>query len=240
MLIAKLKSLVLGFTALAFIATGVTAMAQIGGPGAKTSSDDRLKVVEQKLDKLLEVMGASAHPAPIAAPAAAPAPGLLPVPPLPPTPAGMPPSPPGTPVPAPAGYAGPGAGPPQMPGPIASGTPYAASPRRDVIALADRVKALEHRLNEMERRLADMEKRIQPTGPGTSPTGFPPGGRSNRAEASGSSPLFPRGDPSGPYGTYAPPAPPDSAHLPLDAAAGAPASDNAAPASGATSHTSSP
>ncbi len=74
MLLAKLKSVVLGLAALAVFTTGVGVLAQDG-----TSDGDRLKNVERKLDRLLEVLGGSirrapadAHIAKIPAPATTP------------------------------------------------------------------------------------------------------------------------------------------------------------------------
>ena len=59
MLLAKLKSVVLGLAALAVFTTGVGVLAQDG-----TSDGDRLKNVERKLDRLLEVLGGSIRRAP--------------------------------------------------------------------------------------------------------------------------------------------------------------------------------
>ena len=82
MLLAKFKGIALGLVTLTLVTTGMTAMAQIGGevgPGPG-SPDDRIKAVEQKLDKLLEVLGGSGRastpsptPAPMPRPAVAPA-----------------------------------------------------------------------------------------------------------------------------------------------------------------------
>ena len=61
MLLAKLRYAVLGVATLALVSTGVGVVAQTM-PGAPVSTD-RLKAVEQKLDRLLEVLGGSRTPA---------------------------------------------------------------------------------------------------------------------------------------------------------------------------------
>ena len=63
MLLAKLKLVILGLAALALFTTGVGVLAQDG-----PSDQDRLKNVERKLDKLLEVLGGSNHRATADAP----------------------------------------------------------------------------------------------------------------------------------------------------------------------------
>ena len=66
MLIAKLKLVILGFASVALVTTGVGVVAQVPAPANRPAEQDRLKVVEQKLDRLLEVLGGSnrAVPAP--------------------------------------------------------------------------------------------------------------------------------------------------------------------------------
>ena len=66
MLLAKLRYAVLGVATLALVSTGVGVVAQTM-PGARVSTD-RLKAVEQKLDRLLEVLGGSRTPARTAGP----------------------------------------------------------------------------------------------------------------------------------------------------------------------------
>ncbi len=57
MLFAKVKSVVLGIATLALITTGMGVLAQTGPGTRRAPDDDRLQAVEQKLDKLLEVLG---------------------------------------------------------------------------------------------------------------------------------------------------------------------------------------
>jgi RNA polymerase sigma factor (sigma-70 family) len=61
MLLAKLKSVILGLVTVALVTTGVGVLAQ-----DRPSDEDRLKVLERKLDKLLEVLGGSSHRQPLA------------------------------------------------------------------------------------------------------------------------------------------------------------------------------
>ncbi len=63
MLFAKMKSVFLGIATLALVTTGMGVLAQTG-PGTGPAPDDRLKAVEQKLDRLLEVLGGSNRRAP--------------------------------------------------------------------------------------------------------------------------------------------------------------------------------
>ena len=98
MLLAKLKFAVLGLVTLAVVSTSVGVLAQ-DGPD-RPADNDRLKAVEQKLDKLLEVLGGSSRrsrsadspPVRDLAPRVAdatqpPPPAVAPLPPVPPTPA---------------------------------------------------------------------------------------------------------------------------------------------------------
>jgi RNA polymerase sigma factor (sigma-70 family) len=62
MFLGKLKLVVLGLTTVALVTTGVGVGAQ-----DRPSDEDRLKAVEQKLDRLLEVLGNSATTSPAAA-----------------------------------------------------------------------------------------------------------------------------------------------------------------------------
>ena len=110
MLLAKLKFAFLGLVTLAVVSTSVGVVAQ--SPADRPADNDRLKVVEQKLDRLLEVLGGrhGRQPSPDAPPivppdpritAAAPVqeppaipvaapPALAPMPPAPPAPAAAP------------------------------------------------------------------------------------------------------------------------------------------------------
>jgi hypothetical protein len=60
MLLAKLRYAVMAVATLAVVSTGVGVVAQDSAPGA--GATDRLKAVEQKLDRLLEVLGGSQAP----------------------------------------------------------------------------------------------------------------------------------------------------------------------------------
>jgi RNA polymerase sigma factor (sigma-70 family) len=179
MLFAKLKLAVIGVVTMALVSTSVGVLAQSGGGfGAPTppSDNDRLKAVDQKLDKLLEVLGGSsrrtrspdAPPSPDSMPRVAdatpaPAPALAPPPPVPPAP------------------------------PVAPSVDIFAVPRWGRNAypvpepspknVAGRVDLLERRLSELERRFGDLERRVSrsqtrsglPGSPGLPPSGTGPG-----------------------------------------------------------------
>jgi len=175
MLLAKLKFVVLGVISLAVVTAGVGVMAQ-DGPN-RSSDNDRLRAVERKLDRLLEVMGGSrrpeappesvppAPPTPAATPLGA-APSAVPTPAAAPTPLG-----PrsrtlsGLPVP-------PAVPPPPSPPTVAAGWPAADAPAATAPAgrfsqpranrgdLAGRIDLLERRLGNLERRFSDLERRI--------------------------------------------------------------------------------
>ena len=184
MLFAKVKSVFLGVATLALVTTGVGVLAQTG-----PAPDDRLKAVERKLDKLLEVLGRSnrgaataATPNPDAAtpmPVASPAPNPAPAPPPPPpdtlpSPAANMPRPALTALP-PADLRT------DLPSaPVAAATPpIAATPPRaqgrggatsrstpgQPHSLAGRVQSLELRLTDFERRLAALEQRLDAFAP---------------------------------------------------------------------------
>ena len=72
MLLAKLKFAVLGLVTVAVVSTSVGVLAQ--SDPERTSDNDRLKVVEQKLDRLLEVLGGAKRRT--TSPDARPSPGL--------------------------------------------------------------------------------------------------------------------------------------------------------------------
>ena len=149
MLIAKLKFAVLGLVTVAVVSTSVGVLAQDGPE--RSSDNDRLRVVEQKLDRLLEVLGGSsrrtrpsdAPPSQDFAPRLAdatqpPAPATAPIPPVPPPP---PVAPSADTVPSPGSPA------------IARALPGRAD-------LAGRLGQLERRLGELEHRFSELERRI--------------------------------------------------------------------------------
>ena len=150
MLLAKLKFTVLGLVTLAVVSTSVGVLAQDGPE--RTSDNDRLKAVERKLDKLLEVMGGSSRRAtPALAPPSldlAPRVAEATQPPPPPAIAPVPPRPPAPPV-APSADTVPSPGNPVV---------DRAIPGR--ANLAGRVDLLERRLAELERRCGELERRL--------------------------------------------------------------------------------
>jgi hypothetical protein len=176
MLCAKLKSVLLCMTTAVLLTTGVGVLAQQSGPGQ--SADDRLKAVERKLDRLLEVLGGSSRQAATPtglAPATAPT-----APPVSDAPPGQPGSPSGLPTSAAApAHAMPsasnpmGAPPPGFPQPSSPaglltrlpeqprGRAGAARAPEQRQSLVGRVQALEQRLAEFERRIAAIERRLQ-------------------------------------------------------------------------------
>jgi RNA polymerase sigma-70 factor (ECF subfamily) len=179
MLIAKMKSVALSFAALALVGTGVIATAQ-SGPDNVRPADDRLKAVEQKLDKLLEVLGGKGNHVRLYPPAAAiaqlpPQPGATPAPPalpLPVAPVAATPSllvPPAAPQPP---YA---VSPNAVPPPHVSRAPGShATPS----GLLGRIETLEHRFAELERRLSALERstrqsRFRSAPPSAAPIGHP-------------------------------------------------------------------
>ena len=165
MLLAKIKFAVLGLVTLAVVSTSVGVLAQ-DGPD-RPADNDRLKIVEQKLDKLLEVLGGSsrrsrssdAPPSLDLAPRVAdatpvPPPAVATQPPVPPAPADAPPADAATP-------------------PRADSYVYPVpvpSPKN----LAGRIDLLERRLGELERRFSDLERRVYPN-PNHSRTRMPTG-----------------------------------------------------------------
>ncbi len=197
MLFAKVKSVFLGIATLALVTSGVGVLAQ-QGPGTRPgpAPDDRLKAVEQKLDKLLEVLGGSNRPAPTAAaPALAPAAPITS--PVPPTPIGSPdalPTPAPDPQPRIPGYTYPSSSRPGVaPSPRVAATPSRVQGRGRAGArsipgqpqsLAGRLQTVEQRLDDFERRLDALERRLQHV-PGNEPvSGLPP-------TRSDSAPAFP-------------------------------------------------
>jgi RNA polymerase sigma factor (sigma-70 family) len=230
MLIAKLKSVVLACASLAIVAAGVTAMAQSAGGGPP---DDRLKAVEQKLDKLIELLSGSARPLQAPAPVTMPTPNIPPPLPAPaaealPTPNMLP-----APVPPPAPAAPALAGPPGATAGVAyqhyppqAATPYPppGGPHASPDALVKRVESLEHRLSELERRLGDLERSIRRTGSARmSPSAAPPDAGSIRDPFRPSFRRSRAGASSGPD--------PRNAPTRADVSSGAPSADTAPAAS---------
>jgi RNA polymerase sigma factor (sigma-70 family) len=176
MLFAKLKLAVLGVVTMAVVSASVGVLAQDGPDRA--FDNDRLKAVERKIDKLLEVMGGSSRRN--APPDAPPSPDPIPraaVPAPPPTPALAPLAPPPPVTAAP---------------PVAPSVDFALPrwgrnaypvPEPSPKNVAGRVDLLERRLSELERRFGDLERRVTrsrtrsglPGSPGLPPSGTGPG-----------------------------------------------------------------
>jgi RNA polymerase sigma factor (sigma-70 family) len=192
MLFAKVKSAFLGIATVALLSTGMGVLAQ-SGPSTGPAPPDRLKAVEQKLDRLLEVLGKSNRPV---SPVGMPPPGPATVPPVAPT-AIAPPAPPtppadNLPVSAPV----PPAVPPRAhspnrfepdvaPDPLIATTPPQLQGRGRAGArsfggqaqsLAGRIDALEQRLGDFERRLGALERRLQQVPGGAATSGLPRAG----------------------------------------------------------------
>jgi RNA polymerase sigma factor (sigma-70 family) len=231
MLLAKLKYAFLGLVMLAVVSSGVGVMAQQGGGfGAQSSPSDtdRLKAVERKLDRLLEVMGGTRRQstpdtAPAAAAATAPAlaqaapsavapPAAAPPPPAVSARAPAPPPPPvGAPVPLPP------AAPRTSPPDDLTDAPAAKS-RFRAVDLGRRVDAVEQRLVDLERRFGELERRLNQSaffmGGRTNPKpGAPPRQRNDAPPPAPDSDLEPppSADPDTAQTVPAPPdAPPSS------------------------------
>jgi RNA polymerase sigma factor (sigma-70 family) len=155
MLFAKLKLIVLGVVTVALVTAGAGVVAQSPGP-VPHPDQDRLKAVEQKLDRLLEVLGGSSrtesrYPAPVPPPP----PGAT-IPTLPSPSYSLPPA---TTPPAAVTAAMPALAP-------TTGTVSAYPAGANVTAhsqsrsLDGRVASLEQRLSELERRFGEMERRL--------------------------------------------------------------------------------
>jgi RNA polymerase sigma factor (sigma-70 family) len=185
MLLAKLKSVILGLVTVAFVTAGVGALAQ-----DRPTDEDRLRAVERKLDKLLEVLGGGGHRPPLldstpAQPAASPkvpspdqragaapappsppaAPDTLPsLPAMPPLPGGtMPSAPPAVetaPTAPPAPLSPPSSVPPGSPPPILLDRPD-QNPGSPKAAAPYRGYSLAARLESMEQRLHNLEQRLR-------------------------------------------------------------------------------
>jgi hypothetical protein len=190
MLFAKVKSAFLGIATVALLSTGVGVLAQSAGNGP--APDDRLKALERKLDRLIEVLGGSNRSAPAAVtlpanpasvPAAAPIAPVPPVPPRPPT--AVVPPPVDNPLAAmPRDYAPNPPPPPTDYDPLAATSPPRFQGRGRASArsipgqpqsLAGRIDSLEQRLGEFERRLGALERRLQHAPGGAAASGLPPG-----------------------------------------------------------------
>jgi RNA polymerase sigma factor (sigma-70 family) len=154
MLLAKLKFALLGLVTVAVVSTSVGVLAQ-SAPD-RPSDNDRLKAVERKLDRLLEVLGGSGRWQPPRAdtdaiPSQAPAPravGATPA--TAPVPAAtMPPLPPNPSV--------------AHSGDTVNFRPFRALPQPKMgrTDLVGRVDLLERRLSALERRLGEMEQRLE-------------------------------------------------------------------------------
>ncbi len=150
MLLAKLRYAILGAAALALVSTSVGVLAQHPDPNGPVSPD-RLKVLEQKLDRLLEVLGGPRGRT--TDPTADVTPRAL-------APAGIPngatrtltkSAAPATTAPAPAIARGFGSS------SSSSSSASTTLARGDVVGRVDR---LERKLNELERRFSDLERRI--------------------------------------------------------------------------------
>jgi RNA polymerase sigma factor (sigma-70 family) len=161
MLFAKLKLIVLGVVTVALVTAGAGVVAQSPGP-VPHPDQDRLKAVEQKLDRLLEVLGGSSRTEPrYPAPVPPPPPGVT---------VAMPPSlsyslPPATTPPAAVTAAMPALAPttgtvsayPDIANVASTSTSTSHSQSR---SLDGRVASLEQRLSELERRFGEMERRL--------------------------------------------------------------------------------
>jgi RNA polymerase sigma factor (sigma-70 family) len=180
MLIAKLKGIILGVAALVLMTCGVTAMAQFGGRVEQGASDDRLKAVERKLDKLLDAFGASAGaPAAMVDPAdAAPRSGYSAGPPPPPLPPRTAPSAAPLAVPT-SGYQVDQKGRgtiTRVPIDLAPTIPASGSLEGRIGSLEKRLEALERRLDELERDRFRLNPRSSSSeAPSAAPGGSPPG-----------------------------------------------------------------
>jgi len=167
MLLAKLRYAVMGVATLALVSTSVGVLAQQPNPNGPVSPD-RLKAVERKLDRLLEVLGGTHHsalaPAPVAnptlpatSPAALPRAGTL---------SSTISAGPASTTPAPGIARGFGT---STSSSTSSGTATVA--RGDVVGRVDR---LERKLNELERRFSDLERRIIASDARPVPPAMPP------------------------------------------------------------------
>jgi RNA polymerase sigma factor (sigma-70 family) len=185
MLLSKLKLAFLGLLTVALVTTGAGVVAQ-----DRPSDNDRLKNLERKVDRLLEVLGGSnrrpkaAYPAPDSSQepsATAPAPASIPAPPTAPAEIAAVPQPPlppttssslgSTPFPTPTpmvAHAAPPAEPQAAP-PVITLPAHPGQPN----SLARRVDSFELRLNKLEQRLAEFERRLGGINSGMTPSEVP-------------------------------------------------------------------
>jgi RNA polymerase sigma factor (sigma-70 family) len=221
MLFAKLKMIVLGVVTVALVTTGVGVVAQQPVPGPRPEAagvkaqdrpgprpdHDRLKAVEEKLDRLLEVLGGSSRfeaRYPATAPPPPPGATFLPVPnpnfsvsgsySLSPNPTPQPAANPS--APAIAATTGPGSSQPYVVNPAGGSFSAATPPYGQSTSLEGRVASLEQRLSQLEQRFGDMERRLNglDSRPGQPP--LPPGATSSPRRGRGGSPRpsqFPDG-----------------------------------------------
>ncbi len=170
MLLSKLKLAFLGVITVAILATGAGVVAQ-----DRPSDNDRLRNLERKVDRLLEVLGGSSRRTPPShtqnstPESNEPAPVVAATPTPPPAPAAIAAVPPAPVAPAATGAApAPAAAPQPAIAPIASvppppaalpGMPPPARPGQSS-SLNRRVDLLEQRLAKLEQRLADFERRL--------------------------------------------------------------------------------
>jgi RNA polymerase sigma factor (sigma-70 family) len=224
MLLAKLKFGFLGLVAVAAVSTGVGVVAQPSST-RRPEDNDRLKAVERKLDKLLEVMGGAGHRMPSLSSDVrrTQAPNVIPGSPG----ADAPPAPDGAPAPA----AGPAV--PRPPAPVSpDAVAWFASPHGGPAGRGDpmnRIDVLERRMGEIERRFNELEGRMNkvasyPRNPATQPDDHDPFAPAVPTPASGLVPPPPTraadltppradessGEPTAPAPPDAPPERPDT------------------------------
>jgi hypothetical protein len=181
MLLAKLKFALIGLAAVAIVSAGVLAQ---GVDPTRPTDNDRLKAVERKLDKLLEVLGGSSRrmPAPDAPPATTPiANGAAPSADGAPLMVPAPPNPPGVATAPPRFNPRPG------PGPLIG----LVAPRAGRADLASRVDLVEQRLSNLERRLSDLERRISSSHSEALLSPLPAAGAPAAADIPGATPAPP-------------------------------------------------
>ena len=172
MLLSKLKLAFVGLLSVAFVTTGAGVIAQ-----DRPSGDDRLKNLERKVDRLLEVLGgsnrrtpspdtapdsravpAATTPALVATPAAPAAPPAIAAVPRPPQPPATPRAPASSPFPTPSPAITnlPPSEQPQIALPGMAPSAHPGQPN----SLARRVDSLEQRLAKLEQRMAEFERRL--------------------------------------------------------------------------------
>jgi RNA polymerase sigma-70 factor (ECF subfamily) len=142
MLLAKLKYAFLGLVVATVASASLGVMAQ--GPGPKSDDGDRLRSLEKKLDRLLEVLGGGQATRPMLPPPVAAAPAPIPADrPGAPVAIPVPPVPPGT-----------------APAPGADQRPWVPHAPQAPGEQARRIEGLERRMGELEHRLGQLEGRM--------------------------------------------------------------------------------